>query len=129
MANMDTNRLRTKNEPVSPDPAQANDDMEMREAMGDRSPSVVRETDAVSTNRLALPTVGGVIAGGVIGAIVGLIVSTIPAIGLDWWLGLVIGAFVGITLGGFVAGRLALNTADGGASGTYRFPGGGNQPR
>ena len=129
MANMDTNRVRTTNEPVSKDPAQANDDMEIREAMGDRRPGVVRETDEVSTKRVVFPAAAGFIAGGVIGAVLGLLVAAIPGLGISWWAGLAIGFFVGITLGGFVSARLALNTADGGASGTYRFPGGGNQPR
>jgi len=125
---MDTKRDATTSEPVKAAPARANDNMELREAMGDRRPSVVRETDAVSTSRVALPAIAGIAGGGVVGAIAGLLVSLIPGLGLEWWAGLAIGFFLGIVLGGFVSARLALNTADGGASGTYRFPGGGNQP-
>lgn len=127
MAINDTNRVSTT-EPGTTAPARANDKMELREAMGDRRPSVVRETDAVSTSGVALPAIAGITGGGVVGAIAGLLLSLIPGLGLEWWAGLAIGFFVGAVLGGFVSARFALNTADGGASGTYRFPGGGNQP-
>ena len=129
MANMDTNRVKTPEEPATDAPAKANEKMEMREAMGDRRPGVVQETDAVSTSFVAGPAVMGIIGGGVVGAIIGALVSLVPGLGIEWWAGLAIGFFVGAVLGGFVSARLALNTADGGASGTYRVRGGGNQPR
>jgi hypothetical protein len=47
------------------------------------------------------------VAAGALGGAVGLILSAIPALGLAWWGGLIIGATVGLVAGGMMLARLS----------------------
>jgi hypothetical protein len=68
----------------------------------------VKDADLTETGVVAGVSIFGFVIAGVIGVIVGLLAALVPAFGIPWWGGVVIGFFVGITLGGFVFARFGL---------------------
>ena len=72
----------------------------------------IQERDADDASFLTGATLAGLMVAGLIGLGVGLVVALVPGIGLDWWGGVIIGVLVGIVIGAFVVGRLALRSVD-----------------
>jgi hypothetical protein len=70
----------------------------------------VKDPDAAETEVVAGVSIFGLVLAAVIGVVVGLLAALVPAFGIPWWGGVVIGFFVGATLGGFVFARLGLET-------------------
>lgn len=70
----------------------------------------VKDPDVAETEIVAGVSFLGLAVAGAIGVAVGLLAALVPAFGIPWWGGVVIGALVGITLGGLVFARLALES-------------------
>jgi hypothetical protein len=70
----------------------------------------VKDPDAAETELVAGVSLLGFVLAGVIGVAVGVLAALVPAFGIPWWGGVIIGFFVGMTLGGFVFARLGLES-------------------
>lgn len=70
----------------------------------------VKEPDVAETETVAGVSMVGWVLAGLIGVGVGLVAALVPAFGIPWWGGVLIGFFVGITLGGLVFARFALES-------------------
>jgi hypothetical protein len=68
----------------------------------------VKDPDVAETETVFGASMLGWVIAGTIGVVVGLLAALVPAFGIAWWGGVAIGALVGITVGGLVFARLAL---------------------
>jgi hypothetical protein len=70
------------------------------------------DVDERDTQVTAWISGAGWMIGGAVGVVAGLLASFIPGLGIEWWVGVLIGFFVGITVGALVLGRLTLRALD-----------------
>lgn len=72
----------------------------------------VRGADQTSATRVAVPAIAATVLGGIVTAVIAAIIYlawTGGEFGTGFWVAIAGGVFIGMTVGGLVAGRLAIN--------------------